>query len=423
MRDLTNRDFYWLSLLSYFDIYDYKEGMPVSSWIISILYDASLKEDFRHDPIFMANLERMKHINIHDYEEFYIDEYHNDNANSGVVFFKIRYGNAMVFAFRGSESYDGIRHTTKWQDWRDNFSMFLDKPSPQQLYVLHYMNQLETDQDIYLCGHSKGGNLAIYTSLCCREEVYERIKKTVSFNAPGMTREIMDLYQFRLNSDAFQEKLDIYENENDCISSFFGNAKEPIIIASTQPAGNMEQLFNCHNLFTIKMSGTDFIYGTKKSIIPQMMDHFINDFFVNLGKERLDHFVEVLDEYFDSDMTIDQLYHIFIYHLGKYTGVFDDMSYEEMKTLEFSTLRARITSYYVKEKLRNFSPKDIRLQLANLKLNSIDIRQILSSTADNMAIGEKEEQDLSSSKVNINNRKITQAIGNLMNRLKRTDES
>ena len=41
-----------------------------------------------------------------------------------------------------------------------------------------------------------------------------------------------------------------------------------------------------------------------------------------------------------------------VYHLGQYAKVFDDLSYEEVAVLEFSTLKERLLEAYVHAKLK-----------------------------------------------------------------------
>ncbi len=74
-----------------------------------------------------------------------------------------------------------------------------------------------------------------------RQDLQELLLGVVSFNAPGITKDIFNLYQERIEDSEFQRKLLIFENENDCISSFFEHMKEPYYIRSTFPCGTMEE--------------------------------------------------------------------------------------------------------------------------------------------------------------------------------------
>ena len=94
-----------------------------------------------------------------------VREYFDDNANSGVVYYIFETDEELIFAFRGSEAFDDIRHETGWQDWMDNFRMFLKEPTYQQIFTLHCLHTTQITKPFYLCGHSKGGNLALYCAL------------------------------------------------------------------------------------------------------------------------------------------------------------------------------------------------------------------------------------------------------------------
>ena len=67
-----------------------------------------------------------------------------------------------------------------------------------------------------MCGHSKGGNLSLYVALTMKKELQDYLVKVVSFNAPGITKPILSLYEQRAKDPEFLEKLLIFENENDC---------------------------------------------------------------------------------------------------------------------------------------------------------------------------------------------------------------
>ena len=54
-------------------------------------------------------------------------------------------------------------------------------------------------------------------------------------------------------------------------------------------------------------------------------------FFVNLKEERLHKLVARMDDYFESGLSMSELYRVLIYHISKYTSLFEDIDYEEIK--------------------------------------------------------------------------------------------
>ena len=73
-----------------------------------------------------GNLEMIKRIPLENYRSMYLVSCFDDNKNSGVVYDVYENEEALFVAFRGSEILDEQYHTTGWQDWMDNFEMFLD---------------------------------------------------------------------------------------------------------------------------------------------------------------------------------------------------------------------------------------------------------------------------------------------------------
>ncbi|MFQ7538506.1 MAG: Mbeg1-like protein, partial [Clostridium sp.] len=112
--------------------------------------------------------------------------------------------------------------------------------------------------------HSKGGNLSLYVALTMKKELQDYLVKVVSFNAPGITKPILSLYEQRAKDPEFLEKLLIFENENDCVSAFFENLKEPVYVRSCYPCTNMEAVSQprlCDGF-----SGQCLCYGGRKRL-------------------------------------------------------------------------------------------------------------------------------------------------------------
>ena len=71
--------------------------------------------------------------------------------------------------------------------WKENFNMSFMQPVPSQLEAVAYLEALSrtTDADIYVGGHSKGGNLAVYGAVKCAPHIKERIVSVYNFDGPG----------------------------------------------------------------------------------------------------------------------------------------------------------------------------------------------------------------------------------------------
>ena len=71
--------------------------------------------------------------------------------------------------------------------WKENFCMSVMETIPAQEDALNYLRWAMDafDGDMIVCGHSKGGNLAVYASSMLPEELQARITAVYDFDGPG----------------------------------------------------------------------------------------------------------------------------------------------------------------------------------------------------------------------------------------------
>lgn len=102
----------------------------------------------------------------------------SDKTQFGAV--TLRLGNQTVIAFKGS---DGTVIS-----WLENYRLFYQYPTFTQELAAEYLtrNTGIFDRHVHVVGHSKGGNLAITSSMMARRGVKRRIEKIVNFDGPGV---------------------------------------------------------------------------------------------------------------------------------------------------------------------------------------------------------------------------------------------
>lgn len=78
--------------------------------------------------------------------------------------------------------------------WKEDFNMAFLSPVPGQSYSVKYLNIVagRLHNPFYVGGHSKGGNLAVYSAMKCIPKVRERIIKIYSMDGPGFRPEVLD---------------------------------------------------------------------------------------------------------------------------------------------------------------------------------------------------------------------------------------
>lgn len=91
--------------------------------------------------------------------------------------------------------------------WKENFSMIYRHPVPAQERAKDYLNQAakNTKSSLVICGHSKGGNLAVYAAVKCDEEIRDRIKRIYNFDGPGFCNDFFSLNEYLKVSDRIRK--------------------------------------------------------------------------------------------------------------------------------------------------------------------------------------------------------------------------
>ncbi len=87
--------------------------------------------------------------------------------------------------------------------WFENFRLGYSYPTNTQLMAIDYLNENVKfkDKNIYICGHSKGGNLALVSSMEANNNIFKKIKKIYNFDGPGLLKEEFNSFKFKKIKD------------------------------------------------------------------------------------------------------------------------------------------------------------------------------------------------------------------------------
>ena len=71
--------------------------------------------------------------------------------------------------------------------WKEDFNMSFSEVVPAQIEAMQYLEKMahKTKGALRVCGHSKGGNLAIYAASQCGKKIQRRITDIYSNDSPG----------------------------------------------------------------------------------------------------------------------------------------------------------------------------------------------------------------------------------------------
>lgn len=153
-------------------------------------------------------------------------------------------GKQMMITFRGTD--DSIA------GWREDCCLsFLDE-IPAQRMAVEYLEDLAAkypEKKIYITGHSKGGNLSIYSAINCSSDVQTRIVRAYCHDGPGLSRSMINSDKYR----AVQRKLTVIVPQSSYIGIMFEKGEKYKVIKS-----NGRGLFQ-HDPYSWELDGPMFI--------------------------------------------------------------------------------------------------------------------------------------------------------------------
>ena len=102
---------------------------------------------------------------------------------------------ATAFLLDADTAYIAFRGTDNTLiGWKEDFNMSFMTTVPAQLDAVEYLERAATAYtgEIYVGGHSKGGNLAVYAAAFCSPETQKRIHTVYNMDGPGFAQEVIE---------------------------------------------------------------------------------------------------------------------------------------------------------------------------------------------------------------------------------------
>ena len=166
------------------------------------------------------------------------------------------------------------------------FNMSFIMPVPSQEAAVEYINS--TCQYIrgrlYIGGHSKGGNLAIYSAVKCSERVRKKIDCVYNNDGPGFDVNM-------IKSAKYQAMLPLIKSivpENSIVGMLLEHDEDYIIVKSSQ-SGLMQ-----HDAMSWQVLGAFLVKAKKLSAQSRRLNKALSSWINSVDNERREEFVETL---------------------------------------------------------------------------------------------------------------------------------
>ena len=187
-------------------------------------------------------------------------------------------------AFRGTD--DSI------PGWREDMNLSFMAMTKGQERAVEYLDKRFSGTNIYIRvgGHSKGGNLAVYSSMYCVPEVQERIKEIWSNDGPGFISTITESDDYK----RILPKIKKLIPEESIVGILLNSGARAEVISSTAD-GVMQ-----HSPYSWKVRKNRLVRARKRSDSSVFIDRTLNNWITSLDPDNRKVFIEVLFDAIES---------------------------------------------------------------------------------------------------------------------------
>lgn len=170
--------------------------------------------------------------------------------------------------------------------WKEDFNMSFMEVVPSQIEAVTYLNTTlaNTDKHYYVGGHSKGGNLAIYSVVNCNDTLSSKVLKIYNNDGPGFNSDM-------LNSENYKKvasKITTFIPQSSFIGILLEHEEDYTVIKSKQ-IGFMQ-----HDAMSWEVLGPHFVTCEELSRGSQILDTAFKAWMAELSEDQREQFIDVL---------------------------------------------------------------------------------------------------------------------------------
>ena len=116
--------------------------------------------------------------------------------------------------------------------WKENLNMSFMHPVPAQTEAVAYLGDVayERREKIYVGGHSKGGNLAVYALTKCDADIKQRVLGAFNNDGPGFSREFIESEDY----EGVREKIRTFLPQSSIVGMLLEHDERYEVVKSSQ---------------------------------------------------------------------------------------------------------------------------------------------------------------------------------------------
>ncbi len=216
---------------------------------------------------------RFKNLAIHDYVDVHDEKL---TTQFSAVSFTLKEGEEAI-AYRGTDE-----SLVGWKE--DCMLSFMKTPCQEQ--ALSYLEEmLSKTNKAYVMGHSKGSNLALFSTLNCSKEELDKIELIYLLDGPGLSKDVFP----EVATHRIDDKVRAYEPEYDVVAKIF-----KMDFSSTTILKSSERGIMSHGILSWQIENGSFSVAEKNDPNAVWIQRTLDALIENLSPKEKESFIDTM---------------------------------------------------------------------------------------------------------------------------------
>ena len=170
--------------------------------------------------------------------------------------------------------------------WKEDMNMSFRCPVPGQEMAVEYVRRVagKTGGRLILCGHSKGGNLAVYAGAFCGEELQARIDAVYNYDGPGFYGDVLAAAGY----ERISGRIHTYVPQFSVVGMLLGHPEGHTVVHSAN-TGLMQ-----HDVYSWEVQGPAFVCLETVTGGSQFVAGTVREWTGDMTPEQFEQFADVI---------------------------------------------------------------------------------------------------------------------------------
>ena len=177
--------------------------------------------------------------------------------------------------------------------WKEDFNMAFKKNIAAQISGKEYLERISgkyKNKNMIIGGHSKGGNVAIYSAVTTSRKIQDRIKKVVNYDGPGFDQEFIE----SIENKEIMDRIYTYIPQGSIIGRILEHDEGFEIVESIQKG------IYQHDIYSWQVKGKSIIKLKRTTKSSEVMNEAMKTWLKNTTIEQRRLFFDAIFDIFNS---------------------------------------------------------------------------------------------------------------------------